>query len=782
MGAKKKGETKAGSKGKSVSLPLFPDRAVKLIPLAIFLAALAVRLIPYRLKYPVGYDPYFHLAYLEYVSEHGWVNYFPYALGPWGFLINHFHPRGMWGVPYVIYRLGSPLGLSVEGAFKLTPPLFGALTVILLYYLMKELYSRKVASLSSIILAFSFGHVFRSMSNYYRGDNYALFWYALVLVLMAYGLNERNTRRKSLFYLAAGIAAGLSSAFWSAYYIVLALPLLAAAALAAYSLFRGNYFTDALLTAGSTWVGALLASALGRVFGFGMFWSENWQGQQLASLTGLNPGILQDVYLALHVLVPVPLTLLLIGVVWGIKSKLPEKARKAGTAGVILASVFIFVLLLWRYGETLEILSSGLSSFGGAATAEMSRPGWWDMKMAYHAFLAFLLFYPLSFRDFSVRDAFALGVALPLMGLALYWTRFLFIGSLGIAIAAGIGAAELIELTEKMNARKAGALIVSFLLLWGGYHTVKATGDIKPIVDENWVDALTYLRNVSNENDIVLTWWDHGHWVTYFAHRAAVAQGTPSRLVSRFYLGNASKEELLELGVDYVTVSFDTTLKWGSVKSTAGYSGEGYVLIPLFPQTVYGDALIFANGNYQMAIRKGSGGDWDVLVRAGGSQFVPAEVWIEDNNGLFRANVSGQKAGNAYLYVNLKYGYAALMDGKTFSTPFAKLMFTTEYPKDYRLVYSDGGKVKIFRLVHPNVVLERSGGLVLRFINATGDRLRVYGYTDSGKRVFYGEYNVSGLEEFKIPNDVRGEVIRYTYLRGNLILDRGVFRRSDGWS
>ncbi|ASJ03621.1 peptide transporter [Thermococcus profundus] len=782
MGRKKK-KTDAGDTPKRmIKSPQFPGWSKRLIPFLIFLMALTIRLIPYRLKYLVGYDPYFHLAYLEYASQHGWVNYFPYALGPWGFLINHFHPKGMWLTPYSIYRIGNPFGLSIEGAFKLTPPILGALTVLLVYYMMKKLYSWKEASLSALILALSFGHVFRSMSSYYRGDNYALFWYSATLVLMGYGLNEKEDRRKVFIYLTAGLVAGFSSAFWSAYYVVLALPLLVSIALAAYSLFRGGYFGDSTLTAASTAVGALMASALGHVFGFGMFWIQNWQGEQLRSITGLSPGPLEDVYLTLHLLVLVPLTLALTASLWAVRSRLPEGTRRTGTIGVVALVTVIFVAILWKYGGTMEILSAGLSSFGSAATAEMSRPGWWDIKMAYHAFLAFLPFYLLSFRHFRVRDAFILGVSAPLIALAFYWTRFLFIGSLGVSLAAGIGASELVELTGRWNMKKAGVALIIVLVILGGYHGVKAAADVKPIVDENWASALIYLKGISNENDIVLTWWDHGHWVTYFAHRAAVAQGTPSKLVSRFYLGNASREELLELGVDYVTVSFDTILKWGSVKSTAGYTGSEYVLIPLFPSGVYGDAVIFANGPYQVGVRKAENGTWSVLVNVKGNTFIPEEVWIESGDKPFRANVTGKKAGNAYLYVNLKYGYAVLMDGRTFSTPFARLMFTSEYSKEYRLVYSDGGRVKIFQLLHPNVVLDRSNGLVLRFTNATGDRLRIYGYTDSGKRVFYREYNVSGLSEFRVPETVPGDVIRYTYLKGSIILDRGVFRRSGGWS
>ncbi|ACS32908.1 STT3 domain-containing protein [Thermococcus gammatolerans] len=774
---RKKGEIERGNKKEKTAALKRLKSPHHLAPALIALIAFLIRVIPYRLKYPIGYDPYFHLAYLQYVTEHGWVNYFPYALGPWGFLINHFHPKGLWGAPYTVYILGKWAGLSVYGAFKLTPPIFGTLTVLALYYTIKRIHSKEAALLSALILALTFGHIFRSMSNYYRGDNYALFWYSLVLLFFSFALFEKNLRRKATFYALGGLAGGLSSAFWSAYYIVLVLPLFVALGISAYYFLRGKDLMDGLLMALSTGIAAVVASLLGRVFGFGMFWVENWQGEKLLKLTGISPGPLQDAYLGLHLLIILPATVLMIALLWVLKSKIPEKARKIGTAGTLTVTVLVFTGLLWRYGNTLEILSAGLSAFGGAATAEMSRPGWWDIKTAYHVLLLFLLLYPLSLRKPKLCDAFALGSALPLLLLPLYWTRFLFLGSFGLALLGGIGGAEFLKLT-KNDARPFGILAVAVLLLIGGYHSVKATYEVKPIVDEHWETALKYLEGSSNENDIVLTWWDHGHWVTYFAHRAAVAQGTPSELVSTFYLGKTTKEDLLELGVDYVTVSLDTMLKWGSLKATAG-QGNGYVLILLPFGEAYGDTVIFRNGNYQVAVRKNEK-TWDVLVNAGGAQFIPNETWIEDKNGVYIANVTGKKAGNAYLYVNFNYGYAVLMDGETFRTPFARLMFTNNYPKDYTLVYTDGGMVKIFRLLHPNVALVREEG-ILKFENATGNTLRVYGYTDSGKMVFQRAYNVSGMNEFKIPPEVKGVVIRYTYLRDNVILDRGVFRRSDGW-
>ncbi|WP_367884748.1 hypothetical protein [Thermococcus sp. JCM 11816] len=47
--------------------------------------ALILRLIPIRFRYLLGYDPYFHLAYIEEALKAGkWLNFFTIANGPWG--------------------------------------------------------------------------------------------------------------------------------------------------------------------------------------------------------------------------------------------------------------------------------------------------------------------------------------------------------------------------------------------------------------------------------------------------------------------------------------------------------------------------------------------------------------------------------------------------------------------------------------------------------------------------------------------------------------------------
>jgi len=69
---------------------------------------------------------------------------------------------------------------------------------------------------------------------------------------------------------------------------------------------------------------------------------------------------------------------------------------------------------------------------------------------------------------------------------------------------------------------------------------------------------------------------------------------------------------------------------------------------------------------------------------------------------------------------------------------------------------------------------------VLRFENATGTSLGIYGFLDNGTLVFRKWYPVNGLEKFPLPRNLNGSVVvRYTYARKGKVLDRGVFRIED---
>ncbi|WP_456420714.1 oligosaccharyl transferase, STT3 subunit [Thermococcus sp.] len=748
------------------------------IPILLILAS-AIRLLPMRFKYLLGYDPYFHLAYIRYALTHGWVNFFPYAIGPWGFQIHKFHPLGLWMTPAFVYKLLHPLGVSLYNAFRLTPVIFGVLTVVFVYGAILILYGKREAFLSAFILAVSFGHVFRSMAGYYRGDNYMLFWYSVALLGMALGLTWKPGRwryERFAFYIIPGIATGLSAFFWQAYYPIFAFVLANAVLLSigAFLLEKDAKILDGLAITLSTVLGVLVANWIGGKFGYGMVGYNRWLGKKLAEELGLHFGIVKDAFLLAYLEYAVPLTIgtiiaLLIASRW-VKGK-----RRILIIGGLTILVGLVVIGYYPLAENL--LNRLFPQSPIAETVRATKSDWWE---AYGAvgFLIPLFLLRFAPKRVQLGDFLLLGSSLVMVSMALIWTRFLFIGSLSVAILGALGLLALFDELSNVNRKTYSIALVVVILISGAtaYTGINNTLKVKPIVNDNWARALEYLGNHSGINDVVLTWWDEGHWVTYFANRAPVAQGSPSRWVAKYYLGKVSEKNMMSLGVDYVIVSLDAVEKFGAILQTA--NEKGYVMVLLRPEPLPG-VLAFSAGVYSVMATPGRA--WDVRVRIGNAWGIPVKVFVERGTNVTEIPLKEEPTIDAYVYINLNYGYAVLMNGKAFETPLAKLMFTNEYPSSYKPFYSDGGVVKIFRFVHPNVeVVSENGSVVLKFYNATGTSLGVYGYLDNGTLVYKKWFNVKDKGEFVLPTNLNGSVvIRYVYVQKKTVLDRGVFRIED---
>ena len=760
----------------------------------LILIALALRLIPLRFEYFLGYDTYFHATYVEYSARIGeWVNFFPYANAPWGMLIDQFHPKGFWMPPVYVHGVLRPFGVSIETAFKVTPVLVGLATIVLVYFALKSLYNGEVATLSSLFLAISFGHVFRSMANYYRGDNYILLWYSIALLgtglaLQFAGRGDWRYRRLA-FYIIPGLTAGMAAAFWSAYYLIFVFLLSMAIfmAIGAILLRREWAILDSIALTASAAMGALIANELGARLGYGMFGWNRPDGIEAAKSLGLHFGFMKDAFLLVYIKYAVPVALVLIVLLFAamrlIKS---ERGRTAFVAALLLAGALLGI----RYYGLIEgVFLQFIQRFGEEAIAETRRTSIHDLWISYGtlAFAAPLFLLRLRPSRAKVADFIVLSFALPSIIMVAIWTRFLFIGSLAIAVLAGIGTLELAKKVkdrqlapEKMKTTAVVAILMFILVVPTLVVALQNALNLRPFMDDGWKGALEALERVSNENDVVLTWWDQVYWVTYYAHRGALPGSTPNEFVAKYYVGMVGRDELTNLGVDYVIVSYDTVRKFPAVLKTAGVPVKDYPMIPMPLVETNGRAMVFSVDGYSITAEP-LGEKWRIIVSAGGSVFSPVRAYVEGAAGPKEVNATGAPKANAYVYINPIQGYAVLMNRNAFDTTLARLMFTDDYPQDYSLVYSDGGYIKIFKLEHPNVaVVREENGIVLRFTNATGNYLVIEGFLDNGTRVFMRLYEVSGMDEFTLPEQLNGSVVvRYSYETNGKVLDRGVFRIED---
>lgn len=132
------------------------------------------------------------------------------------------------------------INLSIDDAAYLSPGIFGSLTVLMIYFLGKEISSKRVGLFAAFFLSFSPGHLQRSMTGFF--DNEAL---GVFLMLLTFYLFLKALRTGSFVYsILSGTSLGILLVSWGA--ATFAIQLLS---LYVVVLILVKKFSDRLLTA-----------------------------------------------------------------------------------------------------------------------------------------------------------------------------------------------------------------------------------------------------------------------------------------------------------------------------------------------------------------------------------------------------------------------------------------------------------------------------------------------------------------------------------------------------
>ncbi|MFW9968353.1 MAG: STT3 domain-containing protein, partial [Candidatus Thorarchaeota archaeon] len=186
----------------------------------IFFAALILRLFPLLNSQPVlrAFDPWYQLKVTEYVVENGYGAFFTwFDQTTWVPFGRDITTTSYVGVPFTsafFYFLLNGLGISVDvlTVSLLMPAFMGALTVIVAFFLGRELMNNTVGLLSALILAFLPAFIQRTVAGFY--DNECVGVFAIVLSTFFY---VRSLKRGSLpSAIGAGLALGYLMVSWGA--------------------------------------------------------------------------------------------------------------------------------------------------------------------------------------------------------------------------------------------------------------------------------------------------------------------------------------------------------------------------------------------------------------------------------------------------------------------------------------------------------------------------------------------------------------------------------------
>ncbi|HEY3421882.1 MAG TPA: oligosaccharyl transferase, archaeosortase A system-associated, partial [Methanocellaceae archaeon] len=177
---------------------------------AVMVIALAIRLLPLAFSFVNGhvifaeFDPYYHMRRIMYTVEHfpsvssfdSYVNY------PLGYIVGWPPLFDILGASLsMLAGLGHPSDLTVEITSAMLPVALGVLSIIPLYFIVKDALGKNAALIASLVMAILPGSVFRTIFGF--TDHHALEVFLLLLTYLFFTRAATSAKLGSLSLLGA---------------------------------------------------------------------------------------------------------------------------------------------------------------------------------------------------------------------------------------------------------------------------------------------------------------------------------------------------------------------------------------------------------------------------------------------------------------------------------------------------------------------------------------------------------------------------------------------------
>ncbi len=522
-------------------------KGIALFLLPIFLFALAIRLIPYNRIFDGGYtyfidpDSYYHMRGIIYTVQHfpAGLLYDSYVNYPDGFG-NIWSPFFDQIIAFfsLIAGFGHPSISLIETVGAYFPAIIGALTVIPVYFLVRNIFDEYAGMFSAFLIAIMSAHIFQTLFGYtdYQGLNSFL----ALMIYIFFILALKKSKEYRTYSLLAGILSGVALYAWAGTPIYLSL-------IGIYgilqsiinqrkketSLYLANIgiimFLSALLTAG-----LLIIAAYGSLE---------------RSLTQL---LLTAVLLAEFILIGLLSNIIM-------KRRLDWKIYPVIFAAVavffaaIMASFFPQMLMWMPYitKQTSCYLTTIEQTQSLFAVGDNFFEASWNLfhYTFFTAFIGLAMMVHRYLKDFKSRssssDLFVFLWFIQTLILSFYQVRFTIELAFPVAALNGFLFSTVKEFVKTISFEETGELynqIFRYILMGVFIISITASSisDIKAINDEPYLDPMdyyetwTWLRdNTPNTSYYaeptqrpeygIMNWWSYGNGIIYYGERAAIS-------------------------------------------------------------------------------------------------------------------------------------------------------------------------------------------------------------------------------------------------------------------
>ncbi len=496
-----------------------------------------------------GYDSYYHMRRVLYTIDH-----FPHTLWSDSYLN---YPHGMelmWPPLFDQIIAGTSLLLgadgqrSVEMIGAMVPPILGSLTILALYCLARELFGKRVALLSAVMLAIAPSHVGTSMFG--RPDHHVLEGLLLVSVVLFMVLALSGRDHPLRFSVIAGALVAALATAWIGTPAYLGIFLLYAIVQISSDLRDGRSSKEMVCVFAVTFGVALLFLL--------PFWNDPWLIPSFFSVVGV---------------------LLAVPAIYGLSCVFSKKKIPWEAFPLTVATLgYVIVILTYRLDQTTDIytlLWSGLRYFSGGDLS-------WRVTEAVPLYA---IAEPVSFLGFNL--VLALGGLIVLIVrmqhvdlrrgqlLFLVWTlvaliltlvqnRFLYIFNINMAVLISLFFFLVADHIQKNGwigryppaTMIATGVVLILVILPSAIDTTMMVQD-EPEIAGDWQEALRWLEKNTPVTSYfeepyeapeygILSWWDYGNWILYRSRRPVVANNFQAGAVeaARFYLSEDEEDAM----------------------------------------------------------------------------------------------------------------------------------------------------------------------------------------------------------------------------------------------
>ncbi len=529
-----------------------------------------------------AFDPWIQWYNAEYLSEHTFYEYFNWwdtkSWYPEGTFRGGLRP-GLTFTVLAIYNIFKFFGLpiSLYNVCFYFPAFMGGITVLVIYYLGKEVLNRGTGIIAAFFLAFNPGYLQRTTAGFFDNETIGVF---ASLMAFLFFLKAARTGRFS-YSVLGGVFLGYLSLSWGGYqFIFLLLPLIS------IILILTNKYNENLLIAYAGVQGTgLLIYSLYITFNHGELFSS------------LEIG---GIFLFTIILV-------IFHIIYTKKSEyssfyyyLINIVKWIIIPGILIIAVIIWVapqLLPFNFSSRFWTILNPLAREQVAHVASVAEqmPSAWSVF--YYQTLIPLVLVPLGiyfcFKRLNIADIFLITFIILMFYFTGSMIRIILIFAPASALVGAYGLVSILRIFGSfLGERKVGVsrmrrrqvkgtlgtseavaiyLVVGFLCIAQVVHTVDIAvnqmsfAQIAPAgIIHEWEESLTWMRENLEGTDVVVSWWDYGYWLTPIGNVTTVNDNATWNRTRMGAVGMAlmqtneiySLKVLQRLRADYILVFF----------------------------------------------------------------------------------------------------------------------------------------------------------------------------------------------------------------------------------